>query len=91
MIVNGDEEFLSELKRTGQLLHQLPHTLQELGDDRRRLLRVSNQVVASGEEVGGRRGREEGGFYLKFIFISPALGVTLTYDVDKPVGEFVSE
>lgn len=51
MTVNGDEEPLVELKGTGELLHKLPHTLQELIYDGRYLFRVSDQVVAPGEEV----------------------------------------
>ncbi len=51
MAVNGDEEPLVELKGTGELLHELPHALQELIDDGRHLFGVSDQVVAPGEEV----------------------------------------
>lgn len=50
MAVNGDEEPLIELKGTGELLHELPHALQELIDDGRHLFGVSDQVVAPGEE-----------------------------------------
>jgi len=49
--VNGDEEPLIVFEGTGELLHKLPQTLQELIDDGRHLFRVSDQVVASGEEV----------------------------------------
>lgn len=42
--VYGDEEALVELKGTWELLGQLPHTLQELVDDRRHLFRISVQV-----------------------------------------------
>lgn len=45
MVVNGDEKPLVELEGAGELLHQLPHTLQKLIDDRRHLLWVSNQVI----------------------------------------------
>lgn len=51
MAVNGDEEPLVELKGTGELLHELPHALQQLIDDGRYLFRVSDLVVASAEEV----------------------------------------
>lgn len=44
MCVYGDEEALIELKGTWELLRQLPHTLQELIDDRRHLFRISIQV-----------------------------------------------
>lgn len=42
--VYGDEEALVELKGTWELLGQLPHTLQELVDDRRHLFRIPVQV-----------------------------------------------
>lgn len=51
MTVNSDEEPLVELKDTGKLLHELPHTFQQLVDDGRYLFRVSDLVVASGDEV----------------------------------------
>lgn len=44
MCVYGDEEALIELKGTWELLRELPHTLQELIDDRRHLFRISVQV-----------------------------------------------
>lgn len=44
MCVNGDEEAFVELKGTGELLRQLPHTFQELVNDRRHLFRISVQV-----------------------------------------------
>lgn len=50
MAVNCDEKPLIELKGTGELLHQLPHALQELINDGRHLFRVSYQVIASGED-----------------------------------------
>jgi len=49
VVVDGDEEPLVELEGTGELIHQLPHTLQELVHDRRHLLGVPVQVVAPGE------------------------------------------
>lgn len=58
MAVNGDEEPLAEFKGTGELLHQLPHTLQELIDDGGHLFRVSDQVVASVEDVGAIRSEQ---------------------------------
>lgn len=58
MAVNGDEEPLVELKGAGELLHELPHALQELIDDRRYLFRVSDQVVAPGEEVRTVRSKQ---------------------------------
>lgn len=51
MAVNSDEEPLVELKGTGELLHELPHAFQQLIDDGRHLFRVSDLVVASGDEV----------------------------------------
>lgn len=42
--VYGDEEALVELKGTGELLGQLPHTLQELINDGRHLFRISIKV-----------------------------------------------
>lgn len=59
MAVNGDEEPLVELKGTGVLLHELPHTLQELIDDGRYLFRVSYLVVASEEEVRTFRSKHD--------------------------------
>lgn len=57
MAVNGDEESGVELKGTGELLHELPHTLQELVDDGRDLFGVSDQVVASGREARAVRSK----------------------------------
>lgn len=58
MAVNGDEESLVELKGTGELLHELPHALQELIDDGRYLFGVSDQVVAPGEELRTVRSKQ---------------------------------
>lgn len=50
--VNGDEEAFIELKGTWELLGQLPHTLQELVNDRRHLFRISVQVsVPAGTQL----------------------------------------
>lgn len=51
MAVNGDEEPLVELKGTGELLHQLPDAFQELINDWRNLFRVSDQMIASGQQA----------------------------------------
>lgn len=81
MAVNGDEEPLIELEGTGELLHQLPHTLKELIDDWRYLLGISNQVVAPGEGgVGMVRSKQ------KPIQITVALEVNVRV---KPVSELV--
>lgn len=50
MAVDGDEEPGVELEGAGELLHELPHALQELIHDGGHLLRVSHQVVAPGGE-----------------------------------------
>lgn len=56
MRADGDEEMLIELKGTWELLRQLPHTLQELIDDRRLLLRIAVQVsVPAGTTAAFRR------------------------------------
>lgn len=47
--VNRDQEILVVFEGAGELLHQLPHALQELIDNRRHLFGVSRQLVASGE------------------------------------------
>lgn len=50
--VYGDEEALVELEGTRELLGQLPHTLQELINDGRHLLRISIQVsVPAGTQL----------------------------------------
>lgn len=51
VLVNSDQELLVVFKGTGELLHQLPHALQELIDDRRHLFGIASQVVAPGGEV----------------------------------------
>ncbi len=51
MAVNGDEEPFVELKGTGELLHELPHALQQLINNGRYLFGVTHQMVTSGEEV----------------------------------------
>lgn len=56
--VNGDEEPLVELEGAWELLHQLPHTHQELSQDGRNLFGVSNQVIAPGQEVRTVRWRQ---------------------------------
>ena len=48
MHVQLEQEALIELKGTWELLHQLPHTLQELVDHWRHLLRVTLQVSVPG-------------------------------------------
>lgn len=71
--VYGDEEALVELKGTRELLGQLPHTLQELVDDRRHLFGISVQVsvpagtpqykLASESRSQNTRGRKRSTFY----------------------------
>lgn len=51
---DGDEEMLIELKGTWELLRQLPHTLQELIDDRRLLLRIAVQVSIPAVRLEGK-------------------------------------
>lgn len=41
MMVEGDEEVLVELEGRGKLHHDLPHTVQELCEDRRCLFNVT--------------------------------------------------
>lgn len=48
MHVQLEQEALIELEGTWELLHQLPHTLQELVDHWRHLLRVTLQVSVPG-------------------------------------------
>ena len=45
MIVESDQELLIELEGCGELDHHLPHTLQELGEDRGRLTHIPRQVT----------------------------------------------
>lgn len=49
MGVDGHQEALVELEGAGELLRQLPHTLQELVQDRGHLLRVAVQVGVPAE------------------------------------------
>lgn len=44
MFVDGQQEALGKLKRAGELLHQLPHTLHKLCKHGGHLLRVAFQV-----------------------------------------------
>lgn len=48
MQVELEQEALVELKGTRELLHQVPHALQELVDHRRHLLGVTLQVSVPG-------------------------------------------
>ena len=59
VVVDGDEEPLVELEGAGELLRQLPHTLQELVHDRGHLLGVPVQVVTPGERRGPGQGATE--------------------------------
>lgn len=51
VLVDLDEEPLAELEGLRELLRQLPHTLQELGEDGRYLLRVAIQLVTPEEVI----------------------------------------
>jgi len=45
VVVDGDQEVLVELEGRGKLGHELPHAVQELGEDGRSLLGISCQVT----------------------------------------------
>jgi len=47
VIVQGEQEPLVELERAWELARHLPHSLQELGEDGRRLLRVDGAQEAA--------------------------------------------
>lgn len=87
MAVNGDEKSLVELKGTGELLGELPHAFQQLIDDGRRLLWVTDQVVASVGRRGQQGEQEERGMLCvnqSYHDPSKRLG-------DRPVRELVSK